>query len=130
MISYFHVQVTLFCKTMTVLSTCISKNVPKCILKYAVFQYYPMKSKNFLLLIIYLNNIHGLNILWILPKNQKVSLICIVHHPYAYLVVIPWLPIFQKIKKTWDSCKDVHTSQLSNMCYMTPLAPPMCSYSQ
>jgi hypothetical protein len=44
-------------------STCISKNVIKCILKYIVFQYYAMKWKNFLMLIIDLNNIHEFNIL-------------------------------------------------------------------
>ncbi len=38
--------------------TCISKNVLKCILKHAIIQYYAMKSKIFLSLIIKIKNIH------------------------------------------------------------------------
>jgi len=44
-------------------STCISKNVLKCILKPVILQYYAMKSKNFLMSIIDLNNIYEFNIL-------------------------------------------------------------------
>jgi hypothetical protein len=71
---HFHVLVTQFTKLWHILSsTYISKNVLKCILKHVVFQYYAMMSKNFLMLIIDLNNIHEFNILrytlWILLKK-------------------------------------------------------------
>jgi hypothetical protein len=55
--------------------TCISKNVLKHILKHAVIQYYAMKSKIFLLLIIKIKNIHGFNVLnlslWIVLTPKK-----------------------------------------------------------
>jgi len=68
-------------------NSCISKNVFKCILKNAVSQYYAMKSKNFLLLIIDLNNIHGFNILRYVPygyfpKKQE-FFTSILYHVYA-----------------------------------------------
>ncbi len=53
--------------------TCISKNVLACILKYAIIQYYAMKSKTFLLLITKVKNINEFNVLslrYFAPKKQ------------------------------------------------------------
>jgi hypothetical protein len=77
---HFHILVTQFAKQWYLLSnTYISKNVLKCILKHVVFQYYAMKSKNFLLLMTDLNYIHGFsilryNLLIIFQKKLQVSL--------------------------------------------------------
>jgi uncharacterized pyridoxamine 5'-phosphate oxidase family protein len=43
--------------------TCNSKNVFKCILKHVIIQYYAMKSKIFLLLIIKVKIVHDFNVL-------------------------------------------------------------------
>jgi hypothetical protein len=66
------------------LCTCISKNLFKCILKHAIFQYNAMKSKNFLLLIIKIkifmsSMCSGLIYGYFPPKNQ-VSLVGILDH--------------------------------------------------
>jgi hypothetical protein len=70
-----------------IFSSCISKNVLKCILKHMFIQYYAMKSKNLYFLIIDLNNIHGLNtlnyILRIFSKKIDMSLIGILYRAYA-----------------------------------------------
>jgi hypothetical protein len=59
--SYFHILEVGMWHLLSY--TCISKNVLKCILKCAIIQYYAMKSKIFLLLIIKVENIHKFNIL-------------------------------------------------------------------
>jgi hypothetical protein len=69
-------------------NTCISNNLYfKCILKHVIIQYYVMRSKNFLLLIIDFNNIYGFNILryilWILSKKWQVCSIVIFYHAYV-----------------------------------------------
>jgi hypothetical protein len=68
--SYFHI---LEVRTWHLLScTCI---VLKCILKCVIIQYYAMKSKIFVLLIIKVKNIHEFNVLsfslWILSTKRK-----------------------------------------------------------
>jgi hypothetical protein len=73
---------------------CISKNVLKCILKHAIIQYYTMKSKIFLLLIIKVKNIHEFYVLslslWILSTQKKVSLIGILYHAFIqHLNLLP-----------------------------------------
>jgi len=70
--SYFHI---LEARAWHLLSyICIFKSVLKCILKHAIIQYYAMKSKIFLLLIIKVKNIHEFNvlslILWILSTKK------------------------------------------------------------
>ncbi len=78
--------------------TCNSKNVFKCILKHAIIQYYAMKSKIFLLLIIKVKNIHEFNVLslnlWIRSTPpKKVSLIDILYlaftQNYAWINYLP-----------------------------------------
>ncbi len=63
------------------------KNVLKCILKHAIIQYYVMKSKIFLLLIIKVKNIHEFNVLsfslWIFFTQKKVSFIDILYHAFT-----------------------------------------------
>jgi hypothetical protein len=70
---YFHVLVTPFCKIDTYFLVLATQNKLKCILKHVIFQYYAMKSKNFLVLMIDLNNIYEFNILryilWIISKK-------------------------------------------------------------
>jgi len=86
---YFHAFVLSFVELWHLFSsTCISKNQFKCILKHVVFQYYAMKSKNFLLLMIDLNNIHGFNILRynlliIFQKYCKCLWLAYLCHVYA-----------------------------------------------
>ncbi len=68
--------------------TCHSKNLLKCILKHANFQYYAMKSKNFLSSTIEINNIHKFNILrhnlWFFSKKkEKKSLVGILYHAFT-----------------------------------------------
>ncbi len=95
--SYFHI---LEAKVWHLLScTCISKNVFKCILKHAIIQYYAMKSKIFLLLIIKIKNIHEFNVLslslWILSTNKNISLIGILYHTFTQrLNLLPQYNIF------------------------------------
>jgi hypothetical protein len=61
---YFHVLVTIFCKTLTFTFEYLHfKKILKYILKHVVLQYYPMKSKNIFMLIIALSNIHEFNML-------------------------------------------------------------------
>ncbi len=68
---YFHI----FEATMWHLfsSTCISKNVLKCILKHVIIQYYAMKSKD--LPLIKVKHIHDFNVLsfslWIFSTKKK-----------------------------------------------------------
>jgi hypothetical protein len=59
--SYFHIFETRVGYIPS--CTCISKNVFKCILKHSNLQYYAMKSKKFLLLIIKIKKIHKFNVL-------------------------------------------------------------------
>jgi hypothetical protein len=69
--------------------TCISKIVLKCISIYAIIQYYAMKSKIFLLLIIKVKDIHGFNVsnlsLWILSTPKNISFIGIFYHAFTLL---------------------------------------------
>jgi len=71
--SYFHIFETWVWHLLS--CTCISKNVPKCILIHAIIQYYAMKSKIFLLLIIKVKYIHDFNVLnlslWILSTTKR-----------------------------------------------------------
>jgi hypothetical protein len=61
---YFYVLVTIFCKTLTCIFEYLHfKKILKYILKHVVLQYYAMKSKNFFMLIIDLNNIDEFNML-------------------------------------------------------------------
>jgi hypothetical protein len=102
---HFHILVTQFAKQWYLLSnTYISKNVLKCILKHVVFQYYAMKSKNFLMLIIDLN-IHEFNILrytlWILfLKTTNVfnwhtlSCLCLTFNMFKYVNNIYFSKLF------------------------------------
>jgi len=59
--SYFHILETKVGHMFSCI--CISKNVLKWILKYVMFLYYAMKSKNFFLLIIKIKIIHEFNVL-------------------------------------------------------------------
>jgi hypothetical protein len=73
--SYFQIFEAGACHLLS--CTYISKNVPKCILKHEILQYYVVKSKIFLLLIIKIKNINEFNVLslslWIL-STQKISI--------------------------------------------------------
>jgi hypothetical protein len=67
--------------------TCIFFNVLKCILKHAIIQYFLIKSKIFLLLIIKVKNIHEFNVLslsvWIFPLKKIKSFIGILYHAFS-----------------------------------------------
>lgn len=74
--------------TFIILScTCIFKIILKCILKHADFQYYAMKSRKFLLLIVKLKNIHEYNVLRSIygyfPPKKIFSLIGILYHAFS-----------------------------------------------
>jgi hypothetical protein len=58
--SYFHGLVVLFCNIVKYIFIYVDfLNILKYILKHVIFQYYAMKSNNFLLLIIDLHHIHN-----------------------------------------------------------------------
>jgi hypothetical protein len=106
---HFHILVTQFAALWQIFSSIyISKNVLKCILKHVAFQYYAMKSKNFLMLIIELNNIHEFNILrytlWILfKKTTSVSnwntlpCLCLTFNMFKYVSNIYFSKLFLTI---------------------------------
>ncbi len=85
--SYFHIFEA---KAWHLLSyTHIFLNVFKSILKHAIIQYYAMKSKIFLLLIIKIKDIHDFNVLslslWILSTKKNISFIGILYHVYTHM---------------------------------------------
>jgi hypothetical protein len=85
--SYFHIFETWVWHLLS--CTCISKNVPKCILIHAIIQYYAMKSKIFLLLIIKVKYIHDFNVLNLsygyFPPKKEVTFMDILYHAFTHL---------------------------------------------